>query len=127
MAGSNSGDRVGADDNIGARSLAIHAYRRGDADVLAVSGEVDHASVAEFREEINRCFKGSPSVLVLDLAGVTFFSSVGLSALVEAQDNAPPNTAVKVVANQRAVRRPIEATALDQVLSVFGSLDEALS
>ncbi|WP_133901095.1 STAS domain-containing protein [Actinophytocola oryzae] len=107
--------------------LGIRVYRRGDAEVLAVSGEVDHGTAAEFREEITRCLKTAPPVLVLDLHGVSFFSSVGLSALVEAQEGAAPDTAVRIVADNRAVRRPIEATALDQVLSVFSSVDEALS
>lgn len=81
----------------------------------------------EFREEIARCLKAAPPILVLDLAGISFFGSAGLSALVEAQDRAVPDTVVRVVANQRAVRRPIEMTALDKVLSVFLSVDEAVS
>jgi anti-anti-sigma factor len=129
MAGSDGDNLMGRSSPNGATtaagSLATRVYRRGGAEVLAVSGEVDHATVSEFRAEIDRCLKEAPPVLVLDLSGVSFFGSVGLAALLRAQDSA--TTVVKVVASNRAVRRPIEATALNQVLSVFPSVDEAVS
>lgn len=126
MAESDSGGPSG-DASPRSGSLAIHVYQLGEAEMLAVSGEVDHTTIAELREEIDRCLKGAPPMFVLDLTGVSFFSSVGLSALVATKDSAGQNTVFRVVANHRAVLRPLKATALDEVLSVFPSVDEAVS
>lgn len=49
---------------------------------LAVSGEVDIASVDRFLSEARACLDEDGPVCEIDLAGVTFMDSSGLGALV---------------------------------------------
>lgn len=107
-------------------TLAVHAYQRGGAEVLVVSGEVDLATAPQLWEEIERCLTAQPPILTLNLNGVSFFGAIGLATLLQARVAAEPNTHVKIVASQRAVLRPIHMTGLDQELSVFATVEHAL-
>lgn len=49
--------------------------------VLEVAGEIDMASADAFRDRLLTCLEGSDSLRV-DLSGVTFMDSSGLSALM---------------------------------------------
>ncbi len=95
--------------------------------VLAVSGEVDMVSAPALRDAlVSELADGR--TLVVDMAGVTFLGSAGLAVLVEAARLAPQrNAALKVVATARAVKRPLEATGLEEVFSVHESVDAALT
>lgn len=104
-----------------------HSHRRGAVEVLTISGELDLVTVPKLRDEVVRSLGGTPPILILDLCGLTFIASTGLSLLVEVQAMARPTTAVRIVANQREVLRPIQTTGLDHVLPMFASVDDALA
>jgi anti-sigma B factor antagonist len=110
-----------------AAPLSVTAHRAGGAEVLVVAGEVDMANATQLRSEVYRCLAEQPAVLVLDLTAVTFLDSSGLTVLVEAHQAAAPHTALRVVADQRVVLRPIQITELDRVLTVYASVDHALT
>jgi anti-sigma B factor antagonist len=67
-------------------------------------------------------------ILVIDLTEVTFLSSQGLQALVDATVAAQRRREPLriVVDHTRPVIRPIELTGLDDVLSLFDTVDDAL-
>jgi anti-anti-sigma factor len=100
--------------------------RRG-ATVLSCSGEVDMTSVVALRTEVGAVLDRRPPALVIDLVGVRFFGSSGISALVAAQEHANrAGVPLGVVAVGRPVLRPLEATTVDRVLTLFASVDEAV-
>ncbi|WP_043678657.1 STAS domain-containing protein [Nocardia vulneris] len=107
------------------RVLRTHLEQDAATAVLTVGGEVDAASVPLLRAGIEEALDAGPDVLVVDLSDVGFFGSAGLSALLFALDSVPRRE-LRVVASPQ-VRRPIEVTGLDQVLTVFDTLDAALS
>jgi anti-anti-sigma factor len=92
--------------------------------VVSVGGEVDLLTAGQLADAISAALKDSPPAVVIDLTSVTFFSSAGLSVLVEA-DQKSETTAVRVVPGDVA-ERPITATGLQHLLAVFGSLEDAL-
>lgn len=98
----------------------------GDVTVLSLSGELDLLGTADLREQVMRRLADEPPVLVIDLTDVTFLGSSALSILVDA-NNTATRTSLRVVATGRATRRPLQITALDQVLAVYVSLAEALA
>lgn len=106
---------------------SAHSHRRGAVEVLTVFGELDLVTVPKLRDEVLRCLDSTPPVLVLDLLGLTFIASTGLSLLVEAHGIAGPATALRIVANQREILRPIQTTGLDHVLPMFSTVDDALA
>jgi anti-sigma B factor antagonist len=110
--------------------LSVAAHRAGDTgdvEVLALAGDIDMANGPQMRGEIRRCLEERPAVLVVDLSAVTFLNSTALTVLVEADRAAAAHIELRVVASNRIVLRPIQITALDQVLAVFPTLEDALA
>jgi anti-anti-sigma factor len=63
-------------------------FERRDRDgcrTLIVSGEIDLVVAASFRDELRALIDEARSPAVVDLSGVTFLDSSGLSALVAAR------------------------------------------
>jgi anti-sigma B factor antagonist len=67
--------------------------------------------------------------VVLDMLEVEFLSSSGLGVLVALNDEArATSTPLRVVVDQeRPVMRPIRTMGLDDVLSMYGTVDEAVA
>ena len=95
--------------------------------VLTVSGEVDMLSAPQLAEAINTALATGPAGLVVDLSRVDFLASAGMTVLVTAQAEVAPPTRFAVVANGSATSRPIKLMGLDNVLSLYSTLDSALT
>jgi anti-anti-sigma factor len=94
------------------------ATHTGGAHVVAITGDIDYAGVAEIREAVTQ-LPGADSPLQIDLAGVTFIDSVGLGELVWLRTHARCCQAGLVLDNVPAhVARLLAMTGLD---SLFGS------
>lgn len=122
-----SGAESAAADSPRPGQLGLDARRPVDGvTVLAVSGEVDMLTAPQLRAEALRQLDTSRT-LVLDMSGVGFLGSAGLAVLVEASQQAKRRDAeFRVVAVERAVTRPLAATGLGEVFSVFESVEQAL-
>ncbi|PSL57151.1 anti-anti-sigma factor [Saccharothrix carnea] len=104
--------------------LDVNVTRSGDVLVVGVTGELDIDTVPEVRAAISSGLSEPASALVLDLSEIGFFSSAGLSLLLESRRRVDT---LAVVATRRSVLRPIQLTAVAPLLNVFGSVDEALA
>lgn len=95
--------------------------------VVTATGEIDMLTAPDLRAEVLGRIDEART-LVLDMTGVSFLGSAGLAVLVEASQHAKRRgTAFRVVAVERAVTRPLVATGLGDVFSVYGSVAEAVS
>lgn len=91
--------------------------------VLTVTGEVDMLSSDQFRTALDEALADGPERLVVDLGGLTFLGSLGLSLLLDAKLAADPGV-LRVVA-RNGPRRAIAITGLDEVLTLADSVDDA--
>ena len=110
--------------------MTVARQDRGGCLVLAVRGEVDLSTggrPAEAAGEVLR--EAGPRPVVLDMLEVEFLSSSGLGVLVSLNDEArAKGTPLRVVVDQdRPVMRPIRTMGLDDVLTMFGTVDEAVA
>ena len=97
--------------------------------VVEVTGEVDMATAPELHATIVTMLRAAgDGGCVVDLTSVTFLGSRGLTALLNATEEAEERREpLKIVVDSnRPVIRPIEITGLDQVLRLYHSVDEAL-
>ena len=100
----------------------------GRTEVLEVSGEVDLLSVEVLDDALVAAVAREPALLVIDLTGVTFLASVGMTVLLKAHRGAGTGTKLRVVAPARStVGRALELTGLTEALAVAGSRADALS
>jgi anti-sigma B factor antagonist len=80
---------------------------------LTADGEVDSSSAPLLRAEIDAVLDTCPAELVIDLDGVTFLDSAGLSVLAGThRRTAAAGVRLRVLASSRAVIRPMQITGL---------------
>ncbi|EID52934.1 anti-anti-sigma factor [Saccharomonospora xinjiangensis XJ-54] len=113
--------------SLDSHGMRIDAERRqGDVVLAHVSGEVDLLSAPELRQWVKQNVT-APSALVLDLDGVGFLGSAGLSVLAELSEQAAHDTLTwAIVATKRVVLRPLEATGLVAQMPVYENIDDAV-
>jgi anti-sigma B factor antagonist len=100
-----------------------------EAELLEVSGEVDLLSAQVLRNAITEALGREPALLVIDLTGVSFLASVGMTVLLKAHREAGRTTIrLRVVTPARSpVGRALELTGLTGALAVVATQADALS
>ncbi|MYW93527.1 STAS domain-containing protein [Amycolatopsis rubida] len=101
--------------------------RTAKSTVVSLAGDLDAADVRRLRRIVSGELGLRPPALLVDLTDVPFCSARVLKFLAEQADDARAvGVRFAVVAQQRAVLRPLALLGLDRVLPVVGSLDEAV-
>jgi len=116
--------------NLGSDGLVVSVVSvepHGEAVVLVVAGEIDVLTAPQFSDALRQALTDRPTLLVIDLIGVTFLASAGLGVLAALAGGGQSNTSVRVVAEGRATARPILLTGLDQVIDLYPSRTAALA
>ena len=108
--------------------LGLEVEERGDVAVLAVSGEVDVATVPRLREQLHGLVASGTPRIVVDLDAVDFLDSTGLGVLVGALKRlrAAEGTFGLVCAKEPLLKI-FRITALDQVFPIYPSIEAATS
>jgi anti-sigma B factor antagonist len=106
--------------------ISTSVAHHGETAVVAVGGEIDLSTAPAFEAAVATALHEEPAVLVIDLSDVTFMASVGLRILVATQEELRESVQVAVVANNPATSRPIEMTGLQEIISLYPTLDDAL-
>ncbi len=102
------------------------AHREGVA-VVSIGGEIDSSTAPAFEAVIAEALEEDPPALVIELSEVIFMASVGLRILAATQENVGKSIQVAVVADGMATSRPMQLTGLDKLVSLYPTLDEALT
>ncbi|WP_280244065.1 STAS domain-containing protein [Nocardia abscessus] len=107
------------------RALEVQVRSAADTVIVTVHGEIDMASAPHLQSALDGVLRDAPAAVVVDMSNVGFLGSAGLSVLLAASE-ATVSGGLRVVPSD-AARRPIEVTALDRLLTVFDSVEEALA
>jgi anti-sigma B factor antagonist len=108
--------------------LRVTERRVDAAEVLEVSGEVDLLSAEVLENALMAAVSREPAVLVVDLTGVSFLASVGMTVLLKAHRGVGKTTSIRVVSPERStVGRALKLTGLTEALAVVDTRAEALS
>jgi anti-sigma B factor antagonist len=98
----------------------------GVAAVARVAGELDATAASDLRRQLVTAAETNPNVIV-DLSGVPFIDSSGLSALLHASWDIRSRHGTLVLAGAGdKVRTVLAVTRLDTLFTVVGTVDEAL-
>lgn len=95
--------------------------------MVSVGGEIDLSTAPAFEAAIAGALDDEPPVLVIELSEVSFMASVGLRILAATHEKVSKSIQMAIVAGNPAASRPIELTGLDKVLSLYPTLDDALT
>jgi anti-anti-sigma factor len=107
-------------------SLTIATVSHGPVAALTVWGSIDLLTVAQLTEAVDEVVAGGPEGLIIDLTYTDFLSSVGMAALVNAHDAMLPAGRFAVVAEGSSTARPIKLVGLDQTISLYATIENAL-
>jgi anti-sigma B factor antagonist len=98
------------------------------AAIMAVDGEIHVSTAPEFSELLNDAVQQGRTRLVLDLTGVTFIDSTGLSVLLTALRRvARADGRMALVCSNPTVLRLFEITHLDSTFDIHAELEPALA
>ena len=108
--------------------LGLELSERDGYSVLAVSGEVDVATVPRLREQLHGLVAQGDTSIVVDLDAVDFLDSTGLGVLVGALKRVRSSGGeLYLVCTQPRIRKVFEVTGLTKVFSIHDSVDEAVA
>ena len=102
------------------------AHREGVA-VVSIGGEIDLSTAPAFEAVITEALEEDPPALVVELSEVIFMASVGLRILAATQEKVGKSIQLAVVADNTAASRPMQLTGLDKLISLYPTVDEALT
>jgi anti-anti-sigma factor len=94
--------------------------------VAAFQGMATVATAEAFESEINRLIVLKPRLVVLDLSALQFMSSFAVSAFMRLQNEVKINGGiVRIAAPSEYIMNLLQATRVDQRLSIFATVDAA--
>ncbi len=96
-----------------------------DAVVVRLAGDPDLYNVEQVRAAPAGAPDGSPSRLVVDATEIEFIDSTALGALVEAHRKVAGG--LRIASPQDPIRRALQVGGIDQHLTVYDSVDDALA
>ena len=106
--------------------LGLQVEERGDVAVLAVSGEVDVATVPRLREQLHGLVASGTPRIVVDLDAVDFLDSTGLGVLVGGLKRVRAHEgSLRLVCTQERILKIFKITGLTKVFPIHSSVDEA--
>jgi anti-sigma B factor antagonist len=92
-----------------------------DTALVTARGEVDLHTAPLLSAALFEALHGAPRLVVLDLTGVTFMASSGLSVLVViAREASQRRCGLRLVGGGHPVRRPLQLTGIDAYLAAQG-------
>ncbi|MGA9872215.1 MAG: STAS domain-containing protein [Rhodococcus sp. (in: high G+C Gram-positive bacteria)] len=109
------------------RLLRVEIDSLAGVAVVKAHGEVDLTTAPDLAEAIDKAMASAPTILVVDLSGVGFLASVGMSALIKARREMGSATTMALVADGPATRRPMELVGLDAAIPLYSDLASALA
>ena len=108
--------------------MKLETAVQGDVTVLAVFGALNADSASRFNQAVAETLARQRRDFVVDLAGMTTIDSTGLEALTAVQRQCEEQLGmVRISGADATVRKVLEITRLDGLLTLSRSTQEALA
>ncbi|GHF21925.1 hypothetical protein GCM10017786_65090 [Amycolatopsis deserti] len=96
-----------------ATASVVRTEASGDSGRVLLLGEIDHGAVDQLDQAVEKLLESGAIHLVLDFAGLNFFDSACISALIRAKTSAEERGGTVKLANvDRYARRILDITGL---------------
>jgi anti-sigma B factor antagonist len=110
------------------RSFTVQLQPRADATLIVVSGELDIASAPELEQALDQIRPESTTLVIVDLRGLEFMDSTGLSIIVRAHQRlSEHNCELTLIKGPPQVQRLLDLTGLADRLRLVSEPGELLN
>ncbi len=114
--------------NVPNEPLGVTISHQGDVALVSLTGAADAAAADVLRGRMLDLVATKPSMIVLDLSGLSFMGSAALGAVVLAHIRCRSSEAsIRLVSPQASVERTLAVTRLDKLFDVFETVDAAIA
>lgn len=108
--------------------LQVSTSNVGDAAVVSAAGELDLHTAPGLKEALEEAIAGPQQTVVVDLGGVDFMDSTGLSVIIAAVASlAGTDRTLRVVTSSPRVTKVFTLTGVDEQIPLFTSVADALA
>jgi anti-sigma B factor antagonist len=95
--------------------------------VLSVRGDIDALTAPRLTDAILGVVPDQPSAVIVDLSEVEFLASSGITVLVSTHEQISANAQFGVVADGPTTSRPLKLMAIDAIIPLYPTLQDALA
>ncbi|WP_245672714.1 STAS domain-containing protein [Aldersonia kunmingensis] len=106
--------------------FAVAVTWHDDVVVVGVGGTLDMVTAPELTEAIQNTLKREHSAVIVDLTGVEFLASAGMTVLLATHEQIGESAKFAVVADGPATARPLHLIGVHKRLTIHPSLQAAL-
>ncbi len=108
-------------------ALMINVSKKGTGEVLlSLMGSIDTETGDDFEKKMDEAVSIRPKAIVLDMAGLKYINSVGLSILVKAEKVLKKDSRFLILINiPSQIMKVIEVIKALPAMYIFQSLEEA--
>ena len=104
----------------------VRPQRDGTTVVLQVEGDLDVLTAPTLGTHLDVALSDSLTLLIVDITGVGFLSSAGISMLVETHRlTEKAGISLRVVAEGPATARPLRMMKIDEIIDLYPTLSDA--
>ena len=108
-------------------ALDITVLKRKEEIIASISGKIDISSYDIFIKKLHELLLSGRPTVILDLSGVVFISSMGISAILEARNYAANhNGKFILVGLSERVYKIFDLIGALEYLNIYKSVDEAI-
>ncbi len=108
-------------------SFRVDTELQNGAAILTVVGELDLATAPILQDAVDAVRSEATEALVVDLTGVDFLASAGMTVLVQSHQSVSEGVVFSVVATGAATARPLQLVGLDETFPIHASRQDALA
>ncbi|MFD9004061.1 STAS domain-containing protein [Streptomyces sp. NPDC059582] len=107
--------------------LSVDRHTTDGITVVTPHGEVDFQAVPALQAALPPTAPVTRPRIVIDLSDVTFMDSSGINVLITAHRTLPEQGWLRLAAARTAVLRTLELVGLDAIMTVYPTVDDALT
>lgn len=110
------------------KNLKIGRKREGSADVLVLDGQLDTYTAPDLDRAIEELVSKGSQWIILECSGLNYVSSAGFSVFIESHaELAEKGRKFALAGMPERIRRFFDMLGFSQIVSVYNTLEEALS
>ena len=99
----------------------------GEITIIRVSGVIDSETVERFGEAVEKVFKEDCYNIILDIEGLSYINTAGLSIIADAYKKSSQNKgALKILKAGEAIRELLDVVRFTKIIDIYEDEEEAI-